>query len=70
MSADVTSEIIAMMDQFDIEEHVRLAERHAQCALDLAYGWQPQSLRVRLALGRAQNLLISLLANQRLKGNG
>lgn len=50
-----------------IEEHIQEAERHAQRALDLAYGDEPQKLFVRIAIGRAQSILISLLANNKLK---
>jgi hypothetical protein len=50
-----------------IHEHVRLAERHANRALTLAYGDKPQPWRVRVAIGRAQSILISLISNGRLR---
>lgn len=50
-----------------IQEHVALAERHAQRALDLAYADEPQGIFVRRSLGRAQSILISLLVNGRLR---
>jgi hypothetical protein len=57
----------ARVPDLSISEHVALAERHAQRALDLAYADEPQSLRVRLALGRAQSTLISLITSGRLR---
>lgn len=50
-----------------IKEHIEIAHAHIQRALDLAYADEPQSLRTRINIGRAQSLLISLLTNNRLK---
>lgn len=50
-----------------LADHVRIAQWHAQRALNLAYGDEPQPFRVRLAIGKAQSLLISLIANGRLR---
>lgn len=54
-------------DELTIKDHVRLAERHAQKALDLSYSTEPQNFFVRASLGRAQSILISLIANNRLR---
>lgn len=51
----------------DLRSHVQLAERHAKAAMDLAYGAQPQPYWVRTRLGKAQSILISLIANNKLK---
>jgi hypothetical protein len=50
-----------------IREHIEIAHAHAKRALDLAYSDEPQGLFVRLKLGRAQSILISLLTHSRLK---
>lgn len=65
--AELSHQSSSGVPDLSIGEHVALAERHAQRALDLAYADEPQSLRVRLALGRAQSLLISLITNGRLR---
>jgi hypothetical protein len=55
-------------EELTIKEHVFLAERHAQKALDLAYSEkEPQPFYVRVALGRAQSILISLITNKRIR---
>lgn len=51
----------------DVEYHVRMAHGHAQAAQSLAYDKQPQGLLTRLAINRAQNTLIKLLVNKRIK---
>lgn len=65
--AELSHQSSSGVPDLSIREHVALAERHAQRALDLAYADEPQPLRVRLALGRAQSLLISLITNGRLR---
>lgn len=51
----------------DIKSHVTLAHRHLKAAHDLAYGSQPQPFWVRTALGRAQSIIVSLLAKGKIK---
>ena len=51
----------------DLKSHIRLAQLHLQAAHDLAYGSQKQPFWVRTAIGRAQSIIISLLANNKLK---
>lgn len=63
---DRSGAVIAVKD-LSIKEHVQVAENHAQRALDLAYGDEPQNFWVRRAIGRAQSILISLISNNRLK---
>jgi hypothetical protein len=58
---------MARVGDHSFREHVELAERHAQRALDLAYADEPQSFYTRIKLGRAQSLLISLLTQNRFR---
>jgi hypothetical protein len=57
-----------MTEKLTIQQHVELAHRHAQKALDLSYSGQPQNVWVRMALGRVQSILINLIVEKKLKG--
>jgi hypothetical protein len=61
------NDAVIAVEDFSIKGHVRKAERHAQRALNLAYGDEPQTFWVRKAIGKAQSILISLIVNNRLK---
>jgi hypothetical protein len=50
-----------------IKEHIERAHAHTQKALDLAYADEPQGLFIRMKIGRAQSILISLLTQNRFK---
>lgn len=63
---DKTGAIIATRD-LSIKEHVQVAENHTQKAFNLAHGDERQKLWVRMAIGRAQSILISLITNNRLR---
>lgn len=61
------NDVIIVTGHLSIREYVEISENHAQKALDLAYGKEPQTFRVRRAIGRAQSILISLITNNRLR---
>lgn len=51
----------------DLKSHVELAHMHLKSAHDLAYGSQPQPFWVRTAIGRAQSIIVGLLAKGKIK---
>lgn len=58
---------VVVMRDLSIKDHVAIAERHAQRAFDLSHGDEHQKFWVRIAIGRAQSILISLITNNKLK---